>query len=209
MPDEARGEVKRRGVSRLRSASPHFARDDRGIGLPRSPAIKTSPSVRNPRRNQCEGQSFRGSVTSVTVAVPRIFSAWKFVGTLICVLYLAITRNWMVSRGAQRLYFVCALANLWLFAVLAGTAIAMSTSDVESIAEFPPTALLVRSLLWPGILGTAVLAIAMWYFWYSIDQSGWTKEALWLLVLFLGFMLGPLLYYFFAYRRHPALDGAA
>jgi hypothetical protein len=115
----------------------------------------------------------------------------------------------MVSRGAQRLYFVCALANLWLFAVLAGTAIAMSTSDVESIAEFPPTALLVRSLLWPGILGTAVLAIAMWYFWYSIDKSRWTKKALWLLVLFLGFILGPLLYYFFAYRRHPALDVAA
>jgi len=123
-------------------------------------------------------------------------------------LYLPISREWMVSRGAQRLYLVCALANLWLFAVLAGTAIAMSESDVESFAGFASTALLVKSLLWPGVLGTAVLAVAMWYFWYSIDQSSWAKKALWFFVLFLGFMLGPMLYYFFAYRRHPALDRA-
>src|ERR1700756_3939500 len=113
----------------------------------------------------------------------------------------------MVSRGAQRLYLGCALANLYLFAVLMGTASAMAESDVALLTNFPTAALLVKTLAWPGIVGTAVLAVAMWYFWYSVDQSNWTKKSLWFLVLFLGLMLGPLLYYFFGYRRHPALDG--
>ena len=113
----------------------------------------------------------------------------------------------MVSRRAQRLYFSCALANLYLFAVLVGTASAMAESEVAFLGDFPATAFLVKALLWPGILGTAVLAVAMWYFWYSVDQSTWIKKLVWFLVLVLGFMLGPLFYYFFAYRRHPALDG--
>jgi len=46
----------------------------------------------------------------------------------------------------------------------------------------------------------------MWYFWYRFDQSHWMKKSLWFLVLFLRLMLGLLLYYFFAYRRHPALN---
>lgn len=82
----------------------------------------------------------------------------------------------------------------------------MAESEVAFLGDFPTAAFLVKALLLPGILGTAVLAVAMWYFWYSVDQSNWVKKLLWFLILFLGLMLGPLVYYLFAYRRHPALD---
>jgi hypothetical protein len=36
-------------------------------------------------------------------------------------LYRPIKRSWIVSRFAQRFYFGCALANLYLLAVLVGT----------------------------------------------------------------------------------------
>lgn len=124
-------------------------------------------------------------------------------------LYLPINRSWIVSRWAQRVYFVCAIANLSLLAVLAGTQTAMVESGVASLAASPAAALLVKGLLWPGIIGTALLSIAMWYFWFTFDQSHWRKKALWFAVLFLGIALGPALYYVFAYRGNAALEGRA
>ena len=121
-------------------------------------------------------------------------------------LYLPIKRSWIVSRFAQRLYFGCALTNLYLFAVLVGTQTALAESSVSSLNESPAAVLLVKILLWPGVLGTGLLAVAMWYFWFTFDQSHWMKKACWFVVLFLGLTLGPMLYYFFAYRRNPALD---
>ena len=81
----------------------------------------------------------------------------------------------------------------------------MVESRVRSLAEAPATALLVKILLWPGILGTALLVIAMWYFWFAFDQSNWMKKALWFVVLFLSFLVGPAFYYIFVYRRNVAL----
>jgi magnesium-transporting ATPase (P-type) len=66
--------------------------------------------------------------------------------------------------------------------------------------------LLVRILLWPGIFGSGILAVAMWYFWFSFDRSSWNKKSLWFLVLLMGLALGPLIYYFFAYRRNEVLE---
>jgi energy-converting hydrogenase Eha subunit G len=120
-------------------------------------------------------------------------------------LYLPITRGWMVSRRAQRVYFCCAIANLYLFAVLLGTFSAMAASGVVFLADHS-AAPLVRILLWPGVVGAGILAIAMWYFWFSFDQSYWTKKACWFVVLILGLALGPVIYYFFAYRRNQALE---
>jgi hypothetical protein len=119
-------------------------------------------------------------------------------------LYLPISRAWMVSPGAQRLYLLCALANLSFIAVLIGTLIAMAASDVFFLTD-PAAIRLVRVLLWPGIVGSGTLAVAMWYFWYSFDQSGWIPKTIWFFVLILGRSVGPLIYYFFVYRRSDGL----
>jgi|SRR5215468_12658371 len=121
--------------------------------------------------------------------------------------YLPITPNWIISPRAQRVYRLCALANLYLLAVLIGTFMAMAASDLVFLTD-PAAIGLGRVLLWPGILGAGTLAVAMWYFWYSFDQSRWPTKTLCLVVLILGLALGPLIYYFFAYRRSEILRKA-
>jgi len=118
-------------------------------------------------------------------------------------LYLPIKKTWIVSLVARKVYFVCALAACSLFGVLFAARMAMRTAGFSSLERSPDAALLVRILLWPGVLGTALLCVAMWYFWFSFDDSGWLKKALWFVPLYLFLPLGPALYYFFVYRRNP------
>jgi hypothetical protein len=66
----------------------------------------------------------------------------------------------------------------------------------------PIAGFFVRLLIFLSIVGAALLTIAMWYFWFGFDTSSWIKKALWLLPLYLLVPIGPILYYFFAYRRN-------
>ena len=118
-------------------------------------------------------------------------------------LYLPINRTWIVSRTARRLYLVCALAAFALLGVIFAVRYALALSGVPSLAASPNAALVARVILWPAILGTALLTIAMWYFWFSFDNSGWLRKALWFLPLYFLLGVGPALYYFFVYRRNP------
>ncbi len=52
-----------------------------------------------------------------------------------------------------------------------------------------------------GSLASAVVCVAMWYFWFNFDTGRWTAKALWFLLLYLFPTLGPGLYYFVIYRR--------
>lgn len=124
-------------------------------------------------------------------------------------LYLPLTCSWIVSRRAQRLYLCCACLHLSLLGVLVGTQMAMLESGVASLVDSPASLLLVKVLMWPGILGAALLLVAMWYFWFSYDPSNWLKKAFWFGILFVGNPLGAVLYYFVVYRRSPILDGRA
>jgi hypothetical protein len=85
---------------------------------------------------------------------------------------------------------------------------ALALSGVPSLAASPNAALVARVILWPAILGTALLTIAMWYFWFSFDNSGWLRKALWFLPLYFLLGVGPALYYFFVYRRNPDVSAA-
>jgi hypothetical protein len=91
---------------------------------------------------------------------------------------------------------LCALVALSLVGGVVGSGAALGAS----IEGFPTTGLIVRLLRWPGILGTAVLSIAMWYFWYGFDNSGWLKKAIWFLPLYFLLAIGPAFDYFFVYR---------
>jgi len=85
-------------------------------------------------------------------------------------LYLPISRNWIVSRIAVRTYFICALAALSLFGVIIASRMALGSAGFESFESSSTAALFVRCLVWPGILSTAMLCIAMWYFWCNFDD---------------------------------------
>ena len=114
-------------------------------------------------------------------------------------LYLPITRNWLFSLSARRIYLASALLALAYLATLVGVDAAMTASGISVLT--PPAASLVRTLLYPEILGTALLWIAMWYFWLSFDRSNHLKRAIWFVVLFLLAPFGSALYYFVVYRR--------
>jgi len=96
----------------------------------------------------------------------------------------------MRSRG--HFFFRSALASSVAFRVSGQT-------TAEGIAT---AALIVRLLLWPGLIGTALLSIAMWYFWVGFDDSGWLKKAIWFIPLYFLLAFGPALYYFFVYCRN-------
>src|SRR5689334_2709288 len=116
-------------------------------------------------------------------------------------LYLPITRNWLTSRTARTLYLVCALLAFALFGALFAISWAMAFSEVRSLSPFPLALGIAKLVLLPGILGTATLTVAMWYFWFTFDKSSWLRKAFWFLPLYFLLPIGPALYYFFVYRR--------
>jgi hypothetical protein len=117
-------------------------------------------------------------------------------------LYLPIKKTWIISRTARRVYFVCALAALSFFGVLIASRAAFRLSGQATAEGIATAGLMVRLLLWPGLVGTALLSVAMWYFWIGFDDSGWLKKAMWFIPLYFLLPFGPALYYFFVYCRN-------
>ena len=121
-------------------------------------------------------------------------------------LYLPISRSWIVSPRAQQVYLACALSNLALLAFLVGTPMAVAAGGGVWFSVSPLVAFVIRVLLWPCLVGTALLRIAMWYFWFTFDDSASLKKGIWFVPLYLVIAIGPVLYYFFVYRSGRALD---
>jgi hypothetical protein len=109
---------------------------------------------------------------------------------------LPITRSWLDSRTARRVYLVCSVLAL---------ALAM-TQGIGRQTLPPTTATIFRLVLFPEVVGTALLQVAMLYFWFGFDQSSWLKRALWFPFLFLFIPLTHALYYFFVYRKLTCPD---
>ena len=117
-------------------------------------------------------------------------------------LYLPIKKTWIISRTARRVYLVCALAALSFFGVLIASMMAFRMSGHTTLEGIAAAGFIVRILLWPGLVGTALLSVAMWYFWLGFDNSGWLKKAIWFVPLYFLLPFGPAFYYFFVYRRN-------
>jgi len=120
-------------------------------------------------------------------------------------LILPISRTWMVSRPARRVYLVCALLALALSGTLMGTRAAQSVIGSRTLP--PATAIVLRLALIPEVIGSALLWVAMLYFWFNFDQSSWLKRALWFPFLFFFIPFALALYYFFVYRKWTRSDG--
>jgi len=119
-------------------------------------------------------------------------------------LYLPITKDWIVSSLARRIYLICALLAIALFGTLVAVSAAMVVSGVRSLAGAPAAVLMVKVLVLPEVFGTAALSVAMWYFWFTFDRSSWVRRACWFPPLYFLPTMGPALYYFFVYRRSTA-----
>lgn len=125
-------------------------------------------------------------------------------------LYLPISKGWMVSRTARRVYFVCALSTIYLFATRFAILMAFVTARLSFTSNIPPvTSLLIELLLWPGVIGTAILWVGMWYFWFSFDNSSWSRKAIWCFLLYFLAPLAQPFYYFFVYRRSPLVKSTS
>ncbi len=114
-------------------------------------------------------------------------------------LYLPISRNWIFSLTARRVYLTCAVLTLALIATSVGVHMAMTVARAGALT--PAAAALVKVLLYPEILGAALLWIAMWYFWFGFDPSHYLKKALWFMLLAFLAPFGTVIYYFVVYRR--------
>ena len=109
-----------------------------------------------------------------------------------------ISPSWIISKTAQRVYFACSLSVVYLIGVWFASMFAMILAGAGA---FPPLiASGVRMLLFPGVLGFAILWIAMWYYWYSFDHSSTAARTLSFVILCFG-PLGAFLYYIAFYRR--------
>src|SRR5580698_9503370 len=104
-------------------------------------------------------------------------------------LYLPISRSWLFSLTARRIYFVSALLTLALIVTLFGLRVAMAAAGTRSF--IPTAASVARTLLYPEVTGTAVLWVAMSYFWFGYDRSHYLKRAIWFLLLFFVAPFGP------------------
>jgi hypothetical protein len=114
-------------------------------------------------------------------------------------MHVSISRAWLFSRTAQRVYLLCAILNLALLATRIGVAAAMTSAGVSALP--PAVALLVKGFLLPEIVGSAVLFVGMSYCWLGIGGS-YKKKVLWF--VFLTFFLVAMPVYYFAVYRSLA-----
>jgi hypothetical protein len=111
-----------------------------------------------------------------------------------------INRPWVVSPGASRVYLASAVLTLLFYAGRAGISAALfvtsaTWSNLPVTIELP-----LRLFLVLGMFGTAVLWVAMVYYWYSFDSYSDGTKGLWLLVILTLGPIGTLVYYFAVYR---------
>jgi len=92
-----------------------------------------------------------------------------------------------------------ALMALALVATMIAVHGAMSAAGTGALNS--SAASLVRTLLFPEIVGSAVLWAGMWYFWFSFDHSHYLHKAMWFAFLFFLVPAGTVAYYFLVYRR--------
>ncbi len=107
-----------------------------------------------------------------------------------------ISKSWIVSRSARRVYQVASVFSMGLFVFLVLAYLAPGTLRPSS----PPAQAMVGVLLRLTVLGTAITLVAMEFFLFTYDQSPPWKMFLWFLIMvILG--LGAALYCLLVYSR--------
>jgi ABC-type spermidine/putrescine transport system permease subunit II len=111
-------------------------------------------------------------------------------------MYVRVSRNWLFSPTAQRVYLLCAILDIALLATKMGIAAAMLAEGVSTLS--PTAVLLVKGFLFPEIVGSAVLFVGMSYCWLGFDGS-YVKKGFWIVLVKFCLITTPV-YYFAVYR---------
>jgi hypothetical protein len=115
-------------------------------------------------------------------------------------LYLPISKSWMISRSARGTYLICAcaiIALIWTRIVLVAFSIVYAKRAIAagSLAE-----ICLAPIVIVGWISVGTLWVAMWYFWFSFHRASTLKKLLWFLTLQVV-PLGTLMYFFGVYYR--------
>jgi hypothetical protein len=106
-----------------------------------------------------------------------------------------INKEWMLAVTARRVYRAAAVLSFTLIPTL------IWFLTLESYPGTSPTLLLVvRRIVFAGIVGTATTTIAMEYFFFGFDDSSGWKKTFWFMVMLLP-TIGAPLYCFVVYSR--------
>jgi hypothetical protein len=119
-------------------------------------------------------------------------------------MYVRISRNWLFSPRAQRVYLLCAILDIGLLATRIGIAAAMAAAGVSALS--PTSVLLVNAFLFLEVVGSAVLFVGMSYCWLGLGGS-YTKKGLWIVLVKLCLITTPI-YYFAVYRPMASREGS-
>jgi hypothetical protein len=92
------------------------------------------------------------------------------------------------------------------FQYLLAVAFATAYFGEEAVRRAAGLQVLSRLVALPGVVGSATLWVAMWYFWFNFDASKPLKRFFWFIALLLGVPLGTLLYYAVVYRKSSRLE---
>jgi hypothetical protein len=120
-------------------------------------------------------------------------------------MHLEISRSWLFSPVAQHVYFACAVLDLAFLGTRIAILAAMAAADVAVLPL--GVASLLKLLLYPEIVGTAVLLVGMSYCWLGIEAS-YRKKVLWFLLL-APFLITMPIYYFAFYRQMAAREAGS
>ena len=115
-------------------------------------------------------------------------------------MYFSVSRAWLFSRTAQRVYLLGAILDLAFLGTQLGITMAMSFAEVYSLP--PMTRIIVRCALVPEVVGTAVLAVGMTYCWLAVGGSC-GRKLVWFWCISMFVITMPI-YYFAVYRKLAA-----
>jgi hypothetical protein len=115
-----------------------------------------------------------------------------------------ISREWIVSPVARRVYLFAAISTLMMFGCFFAIVAAVAAAGGGSFIP-PAVAFGLRVLLFISALGAAILWVAMFYYWFNFDVSGAWWKTLSLIALFLFGPIAAVGYYFAVYRRRVPL----
>jgi hypothetical protein len=117
-------------------------------------------------------------------------------------LYLPLTKAWIISKPAKYVYLLASVLALALFAFVIAMFFAYEFLGREAVRGSSAFALLNTAIVLPGVLASALIWVAMWYHWFQYYRPDGSRGISFVLLLALGW-LGAALYFFFVYARTP------